>query len=267
LAHLVVWPAWFLGKAWCCLGKYGSAIARLTEAYEVCDRLGDRAWKARMLNTLGWCFAEIGSYARAREHNERASALARAIGDAEAVANSEINLAGNHLALGDVARARAHVEPILETLGRPGDPWMRWRFSLHATDVLGRIVLAESAPERAVALADEEEAAVSRHQVPKVGVRAALLRGAALLDLERAGEAESSLTGALASADRIGYPRGAWQALGLLAELKRRAGQVTEAETYATRRRAVVERLALSLREPELRQQLIAVATAPRPDR
>ena len=110
------------------------------------------------------------------------------------------------------------------------------------------------------ALADQEQAGVSSHRVPKVGVRAAVLRGAALLALERGDEAESALTEAVAGAERIAYPHGAWQALGLLAELKRRAGALTEADAYATRQRALVERLTLSLREPELRRQLMAVA-------
>jgi transcriptional regulator with AAA-type ATPase domain/tetratricopeptide (TPR) repeat protein len=72
LAHLVAWTGWFLGKAACCLGDYGRAIAHLTEAADVCDRIGDRAWKSRFLNTLGWCHAEIGSHDRAREFDRRA---------------------------------------------------------------------------------------------------------------------------------------------------------------------------------------------------
>src|SRR4029077_18522114 len=87
--HLVVWPEWFLGKAYCCLGDYGRAVARLTEATEVCQRIGDRVWTSRLLYTLGWCFAEIGSVARAREHNERAAALAHAAGDPEVAGDSQ----------------------------------------------------------------------------------------------------------------------------------------------------------------------------------
>src|SRR6266403_648331 len=93
LPHLVVWPKWFLGKAFCCLGEYGRAIAELAEAAELCDRIGDRAWRSRLLNTLGWCYGEIGSPERARAHNERAAALGHALGDPEIITNSEINLA------------------------------------------------------------------------------------------------------------------------------------------------------------------------------
>src|SRR5262249_7035589 len=102
LPELIILPTWFLGKARACVGDYGGAIGLLEEAYLLCDRIGDRAWKSRMLNTLGWCYGEIGSVEQARDYNQRAAALARTIGDPEILANADINLASNHLALGAV---------------------------------------------------------------------------------------------------------------------------------------------------------------------
>src|SRR4029453_10123532 len=95
LAHLVVWPGWFLGKAYCCLGEFGRALAHLTQAGQICERIGDRVGKGGLLNTIGWCLGEIGSHARAREWNARAASLAREVGDPEIVGNSEINLAAD----------------------------------------------------------------------------------------------------------------------------------------------------------------------------
>ncbi len=165
------------------------------------------------------------------------------------------------------ARAR-YLEPDPSSArARPGDPWMRWRYALHATDVLGRIVLAEPRPSvpspwptrrkpPSHAITSPRSASVPRCcAAPRSWLSSATTRRS------------RRSPGRLRGADRIGYPRAAWQALGLLAELKRRAGKLTEADAYATRQRALVERLALSLREPELRQQLIAVATASRTDR
>src|SRR4029077_3286974 len=125
LAHLVVWPGWFLGKALCCLRDYGRALDQLTEATNVCERIGDKAWKSRLLNTLGWCLAEIGGHARAREHNVSAAALAHEVGDPEIIRNSEINLAANPLALGDPERALAYFEPVQQAVASNDDPFMR----------------------------------------------------------------------------------------------------------------------------------------------
>ena len=150
LPHLVVWPNWFVGKSLCCLGEYGPAVARLEEALGFCERIGDRAWRGRLLNTLGWCLAEIGDLERARDANTRALAVATEIGDAEILANARINLAGNHLGLGDSARAEAVLAPVEERLATPGDPWTRWRYGMHASNVRGRIGwrASPSAPAR-----------------------------------------------------------------------------------------------------------------------
>ena len=209
LAHLVIWPGWFLGKALCCLGEYGAAIVRLTEAAEVCDRIGDRVWKSRLLNTLGWCFAEIGSIERAREHNARAAVIAHEVGDAEIVGNSEINLAANHLALGDLERTRGYLDPIVQRLARPGDPWMRWRYALHARHLEGRLALLAGDPSAALAHAHAEIEGARRHRAPKIEARALMLAGDALLAMDERQGAHEALVGAIGIADTIAYPHAA----------------------------------------------------------
>ena len=200
-----------------------------------------------MLNTLGWCYAEIGSAERARTHNERAAVLAREIGDPEILGNAAINLALNHLDLGDPEQAAAHLVPIEEGLSVEGDPWMRWRYRLHALNARGRITFASGEAERTLILADEECAGARRHRVPKVEARALVSRGQALLTLERRDEAEASLRAALEVAGRIGYQRALWQAHAGLAEIARRCGQTDRAGAHEATARALVEKAAATL--------------------
>lgn len=256
LAHLVVWPGWFLGKAACCLGDYGRALAQLREAYDLCDRIGDRAWKSRLLNTIGWCLAEIGAHDRARDANERAAAIAREIGDPEIVSNSEINLATNHLALGAVDRAADYLGPIRAALASPGDPWMRWRYALHAFDALGRVALARSEPNETLLHADAELAGARRHHAPKLEARALVLRGEALLVLDRRDDAGAVLSEALRIADAIAYPRAAREACRLAAEAARRAGHTTDVGGYTARHDALVAAAVRSLDDRDLRRTL-----------
>lgn len=262
LAHLVIWPGWFLGKAACCLGEYGRALAQLTEAYEFCDRIGDRAWRSRLLNTIGWCLAEIGAHDRARDYNTRAAALAREVGDPEIVSNSEINLAGNELALGNVEGALRHLEPIRSTLAVPGDPWMRWRYSLHAYDLSGRVALARGAPEEALVHADEQLAGARRHHAPKLEARALALRGAALLALDRRDDAGAALRDAVTVADAIGYARAAREACRLAAEVARRDGRSADVARWTERHDALAAAAARSLPDAGLRR-IVAAGVAP----
>src|SRR5262249_20796364 len=152
--------------------------------------------------------AEIGAVERARAYNERAAQLAREIGDPEILANADINLATNYLALGNVERALQHLEPIEQMLARPGDPWMRWRYSLHALHVRGRIELARTQAERALELATAELQGARQYRAPKIEAQALALRGTAFLAVEQRGEAEAAFREALGIAQRIGYQRG-----------------------------------------------------------
>ena len=258
LAHLVVWPGWFLGKAYCCLGQYGRALAQLTDAAEVCERIGDRVWKSRLLNTIGWCLGEIGSPERAREFNRRAARIAREVGDPEIVCNSEINLAADHLALGDVERASGYLAPIVEALERPGDPWMRWRYALHAHHLDGQLALRAGDAGRALAQAQAEAEGARRHQAPKIEARALVLAGEAHLLVDARDDAAAALDEAARIAERIGYPRAAWSAYGLQVVLARRAGHAELATRHAARRQALLDGAIASLEDAELRRRLAA---------
>ena len=261
LPHLVIWPTWFRGKAACCLGEYGRAITELRAALELCERIGDRAWKTRILNTLGWCFAEFGSRQRAQAYNAEAAAIAHEIGDPEIIANAEINLAANLIELGDTDRASAYLAPILAGEGRFSEPFQRWRYTMHATHALAEVAFVRREPERAAALVVEEREAARRHRSPKIEARALELHARALLNLGRRDEAEAALAEALRIARAIGYPRAAWRSLKLLGEVRRRAGRREDAERCAAEARAVVETLARSLPETDLARELHASAS------
>ena len=259
LAHLIVMPTWFCGKARCCLGDYDRAVPDLRAAYDVCDRIGDRAWKGRLLNTLGWLYAELGDWGRAREHDEAAVRVAREIDDLEIIANAEINLGGTHLALGDAERALAYLEPIEAALAVP-DPWMRWRFALHTRDLRARLELRRGDPTAALQNADEELAGARRHRAAKLEARAGVTRGRALAALERWDAADAGLVEAFAVAERIGYRRAAWQALQVRAVVARRRGDRAAADHNAAAASQVVERVATALADPELARRVRATA-------
>jgi tetratricopeptide (TPR) repeat protein len=245
-----------VGKAACCLGEYGTALKRLSEALSITERLGDRAWRTRLLNTLGWFYAEVGADARALEFNQRAVVLAREIGDPEIIVNSEINVALNRLAAAEVGRAADEFERLHEAAQRQRDPWMRWRYSLHIADGRGRVALAANRPELALEQAERQLEGARRHRVPKVEARALDLHGRALLASDDREGAEASLRQAIEAAQHIAYPRGMWRGLAALGELERRRGANGRAGALRAQASAIVERLADSLGDNDLRHGL-----------
>ncbi len=253
IPYLIVWGVWFIGKATCCLGEYSTALAQIQEALGLSDRIGDRAWKSRLFNTLGWCLGELGHQERARTCNEQAVSIAREIDDDELLANAEINLAGNHLRLGELDRAIGYLEPIRAGL-ESREPWMRWRYTLHLLDTLAQVALVTRDPEQALELADQELAGARKHHARKIEARALELRGRLLLTLDRREEAASTLSEALATADRIGHPPVILRAHSSLAELDRRLGNLSASESHLARRQALADRLAKPLTDTELRE-------------
>jgi class 3 adenylate cyclase len=258
--------SWVLGLALGGLGEYARALAIFREGVEVSDRVGQDAIKCRLLNSLGWLLAEIGAHETAAGFNRSSTILAAEMvkrelvpGAPELYANSKINLAGNLLVLGDVEAADAELAPVADQLARPGDPWMRWRYAMHLLDAQARVALARGDSDRALALLDEERTAAGRYRARKVEARALELRGRTLAREGQDAGAEEVLRGALAVAREIEYPPVQWRALSLLGELERRRGRGEAASALVDEARALVERLAAPLPEPELQRRLRAV--------
>jgi tetratricopeptide (TPR) repeat protein len=262
----VILARWVIGLSLTCLGEYGPALAAIRDALDLSSRIGDRALRSRLLNTLGWYFAECGAHDRASEANAQSAELAREMMELGLVAdapeihnNATINLACNRIALGDVDGGRELIEPIRANLDAPGDPWQRWRYGMHVSDALARAELSRGRPEQALALVDEELAAARKHLARKVEARALELKGRALVVLDRREEASRSLEAALEVARGIGYPPATWRSLSLLAELARRAGDRAQADRLSSEACGLVERLAGSLLETELRHEFGAL--------
>jgi len=245
---IMIFATWFLGKAHTCLGDYGVAFRVLREAYDVCDRIGDRAWKSRLLNTMGWCLAEVELDTMAVDYNRRAAELAADLGDDEIVSNSAINLAKNFVGLGDLDRARRVLEPIeAQVAVADADPWMRWRYGLHVLDARARIELADGAPDRALALARRAATGARDRSAPKLEVRALELAGRCLAAMDERDEADALLCDAGRIAAGLGYARAAWEIPALRAVLATRSGRATDAGALGAHAAGAASRLADTL--------------------
>ena len=249
-------PAWALGLALGGIGHYGRATALFSAAIEFCDRIGLAPIKARLMNSLGWLLAEMGCHDRARRYNEGCAELAAEMvkadlvaGAPELYANGKVNLAGNLLMLGETDAADEALEPIRRQLDVPGDPWMRWRYSLHVLDAEARLARAQRAPERALEFVERELDAARGHSANKLVARALELKGRVLLDGDARHEAEEALAEALRLAREIEYPPVIWRSLSLLAELDRRSGSPSEARRRARQARTLVDELSGPLPE------------------
>jgi tetratricopeptide (TPR) repeat protein len=257
---------WFLAKAWGCRGEYQLALDALGQALELSERVDAPAARTRLLNTLGWLHAELGSRQSAEELNRLSTDLARELvsggllpGAPELHGNASINLACNRIGEGELGAAAELLAPIREELSQPGDPWMRWRYGLHLLDAEARLALARGDAEGALASAQAELSGARRHGARKLELRALELRGRARLVMDLRDEAEADLRAALSPAQELGHPPVRWRAHSLLAEVARRNGDVGRARAEAAQVQAIVESLAGGLREEPMRRRFRAL--------
>jgi class 3 adenylate cyclase len=260
MAALLIWSNWFQAKANCCVGDYGRSLDRLHQGLDLCERIGDRAWRTRLLNTTGWVYAEIGAEDASRDLNAQATRLGFEVGDPELIVNSEVNLALNHLRAGRLDEAEDRLGRLHAQLA-DGDPWMRWRWRLHVEDAQGRLALANGEPARSLALGEAELAAAERIGASKLAVRAQDLRAHALLGLDRLDDADAAIEAALRGATDIGYVAGQWRAHRLRAEAARRRGRDPVAAEAEARVAALAATLAASLQDDSLRRALHATTS------
>jgi class 3 adenylate cyclase len=232
-----MFAAWFHGIASICLGDYAHGLDVLGRGLDLCDRVGDRAIQARLLNTLGWAYAEFGCHTQAAEYNRAATRIAREAvelgliaGAPELYANGSVNLAGNLAALGRLDDAAEALAPIQQQYDDDPDPWMRWRWSVHLLNQQARLWLARGEPERALAVSAREIDAAASAGAHKLIARSQELRGRILLTMDERDDAEAELDAAVALSERIEHPSIQWRARSLLAEIARRRGDAARHE-------------------------------------
>src|SRR5262249_37986036 len=241
-------------------GEYAAAAA-LHDALTLSDRLGDKVFKCRSLNTLGWVHAELYNVEAAIRYNREGAEASYKVGDPEIIRNAEINLGDDYLLLGDLEQAQSYLEKVYaetQQRGKWGEEWMKWRYAQHLYHSLGELWLTKGYAAQALGFAEEclklAEPSMSRKNLVK-GWR---LKGQALLAQGQGEQAQEALSRALTPAREIGKPPQLWktyQALGALYESQTDLGRARTAYQSAM---DVIAGVAERLQDQELQRIFLA---------
>jgi tetratricopeptide (TPR) repeat protein len=260
LQLIVLLSLWHRGLIHGGKGEYAAALAMLQDALALSDRLGDKVYKCRVMNSLGWVYEEIYNLEAAIQYNREGAEASYTAGDPEIIRNAEINLGDDYLLLGDLEQAQYYLEKVYRAIqqrGQWGEEWMKWRYSQHLYHSLGELWLIKGDAAQALEFAEEclklAEPTMSRKNLVK-GWR---LKGQALLALGRGEQAVAALSRALTVAREIGNPPQLWktyQALGALYEWQADPGGARTAYRSAIE---VIEEVAARLQDQELRRTFL----------
>jgi class 3 adenylate cyclase/tetratricopeptide (TPR) repeat protein len=262
-----------LGALWCSAlavahhGRYEEALSTFAYVFTEGTRCGDFMFPMRTLNCIGWIYGDIENHERALEQNLLSveAALAVDLPDPEVEMNARLNAADNLLALGRLDEADEQLRHVVRVVLTPEPPerWMLWRYSKHYYHTQGESQSrgdAETAlmlSERCLALAEETNA---RKNI----VKARRLRGQAPMTLGDLIAAEADLGVALELAIEVRNPGQLWKTHEALGDLRRAQGRADDARSAYGNAYAVLQQVAASLADDELRDTLLKSAAVRR---
>jgi tetratricopeptide (TPR) repeat protein len=263
LPDILAGNLWTQGLGFCGGGDYERALERLRESLDLSTRLGEKFYRCRILNTLGWVYMDLCNWDLAIRYNAEGATESRAVGNPEIIRNAELNLGDCYLALGQLDEAQRYLETVQRESQQTvawGEVWMKWRYTQHMNASLADLWLARGDPERAILFADAcidaAEATTSRRNI----VKGRRVKGEALLAQGKLAEADAELQAALRVAEEVGNPAQLWKTLAALGRL-RQAQDQADAAGYAYRRAiGIVETMAAGLSDAALRDTLLSSA-------
>ena len=132
-------------------GRLSDSLADLREGMRLSELNHERYWLPRLPNTLGWLHGEMFDTEEALRLNREGSAIAREMKFREGDANSQINLAFNHLSVGEPNTALEHLSCAAALLVQ--DEWFRWVYTIRLHAGYAEYWLAKEDPQGAAASA------------------------------------------------------------------------------------------------------------------
>ncbi len=259
---LLVWlmNLWERGITRCGKGDYEEAFADLEAARKLSDRLGDKVWKSRIFNTLGWVFGELYNLESAIQYNHEGLESAWKLGDPEIIRNAVINLGDYYLLKGDLPTAGSCLEMVYrdsQQYGKWGEEWMKWRYLQHCCHSLGELRLVQGDAKAALTLAQEclqlAEPTITRKNMVK-GWR---LMGQAYLAQGKIEQAQEFLEKAIALAEELGNPPQLWKTYQALGDFYSKYGQTEPAATAYRRALQVIEQTASRLHSEQIKRTFL----------
>jgi adenylate cyclase len=249
-----------LGMSQASLGDYQTALDSLQDALKLSETTGDRFWRARLLNTVGWVYRDLFSLGLAVQYDQASLELARASTPrlTEAEGNALANLAATYLLLGQHDLARTALDEGLSL--SVTEPFMRWRYFTRLIIAQGRLALADGDVEEALNAAERALDMARNTKARKNIARSCALRGKVFLAMGEIDKARRAFAHALSVAENLKNVGMIWTSHLALAEVEEADGRFEVALAHYDAARDIIQCIASRLSNLYLREQFLNAA-------
>ena len=243
-------------------GDYGRALASLERAQAIASEIEHQSWALQTHAALGLLYLDLLHPVQAAEQLTEAMSLARAMSSV-----LMMRTIARYLAAAFMQQQRFdEAEEVLHQAAAPGGDVPEPSLITRQLRLAGaELALMRGEPERALEEIDAlitSTANLGAHVIPRLW----LVRGTAYSALRRYDAARETISAALAAAQAQGRRPLAWRAQAALVGVAMGQRRREEAQAAALAARALVDELARTLDEGELRQSFQAHADAAIPN-
>jgi len=250
------------------LGDHDRALAEFVDGLALAEKIGDDAYGARYLNTIGWVRIGCGDYGEGIAFSERSydltgrSSRAGHGTGAERRAFIRNNEAEAFMAQGDYAAAAQALDESLHTVQHPpSSRWMTWRYSTHCYAGLGQLALQRGDADRARRFADQSLEIATPTASRQFESWAWRIRGESAIMRRSWGEARDALERAVEIAEAIRNPRQQWLSRLALGRLHAAEGRREDARGSYQAAWKIVDALRARTNDPGLRAGLASASS------
>jgi tetratricopeptide (TPR) repeat protein len=245
--------AWVRSLALGEIGRFEEGIELGQRAVADAERLGERMYRARHLNTIGWLHAELFDPTAAIGWNERSLSAATDIRapDPEIECNARLNLVENYLGLNDLSDIDLHMNRVRSIVVDPGlgDWFGHWRFSQRYHYISGLIALRREDPRSALDFAENCLRLAVEKSAHKNVIKAKRIRMLGLTQLDEREQAIAETTSALQVAEDLGLDPQIWRTQVAAASVAVAFGDTSAAAEATTNAQVSLHRLSLHIHE------------------
>jgi tetratricopeptide (TPR) repeat protein len=168
------------GSIFIALGRIKTAKKSLETGLKQLETGNHKFWRPRLLNTLGWAYAESGEYQEAVRLNKQSLKRALDTGDQETIQNAQINIGENYLAMGNIDKAEVILKKAWQQIKNQGVSYTRWRYTTRLMIAMGDLYYRKEDRKKSLyfirkALNMAQKSGAKKHQAKALLVRGKLL--------------------------------------------------------------------------------------------